>query len=179
MEVRILDEDDVALVGAIDRSEHVEVEHVVEDGVLRERPVTIADIPPWSADGDGDHTVGSKIGFCRPVLARGGILLGAFDDREVLGLAIVEPEFEPPMAWLAFLHVSRPHRRKGAARALWRRAADLAIAAGATSLYVSATSTGSAVGFYLAQGCRLADPAHPELFAEEPEDIHLVCPLDR
>jgi hypothetical protein len=44
-------------------------------------------------------------------------------------------------------------------------------------MYVSATPTGSAVGFYLGRGCRLADPVHPDLFAQEPEDIHLVCPL--
>ena len=53
-----------------------------------------------------------------------------------------------------------------------------ACAAGARSLYVSATPTGSAVGFSLGRGCRLADPVHPELFTDEPEDIHLVCPLD-
>jgi hypothetical protein len=34
------------------------------------------------------------------------------------------------------------------------------------------------VGFYLRQGCRLADPVHPDLWAKEPDDIHLVCPLD-
>lgn len=43
--------------------------------------------------------------------------------------------------------------------------------------YVSATPTGSAVGFYLGQGCRLADPGHSALFADEPEDIHLVYAL--
>jgi hypothetical protein len=33
------------------------------------------------------------------------------------------------------------------------------------------------VGFYLRQGCGLADPVHPALFAAEPEDVHLVLPL--
>ena len=42
---------------------------------------------------------------------------------------------------------------------------------------MSATPTGSAVGFYLSRGCVLADPPHPQLFAEEPEDIHFVLPL--
>jgi hypothetical protein len=42
---------------------------------------------------------------------------------------------------------------------------------------VSATSTGSAVGFYLSRGCRLADPVHPKLFELEPVDIHLVLDL--
>ncbi len=56
---------------------------------------------------------------------------------------------------------------------------DIAKAAGATSMYVSATPSGSAVGFYLSHQCRLADPVHPRLFAEEPEDIHLVVPVGR
>jgi ribosomal protein S18 acetylase RimI-like enzyme len=81
------------------------------------------------------------------------------------------------MAWLTFLHVSRPHRRRGAATALWGEATSLARAAGRSQLYVSATPTGSAVGFYLRQGCRLADPVHPALWAAEPDDIHLVCSL--
>ena len=79
--------------------------------------------------------------------------------------------------WLAFLHVSRPYRRRGAAQALWNVAADIAVADGAESIYVSATPTESAVGFYLRQGCRLAHPVHPDLFAAEPEDIHLVRSL--
>ena len=102
------------------------------------------------------------------------VALVASFGRPVAGLAVVHPTFEPPLAWLALLHVSRPHRRTGAGTALWAEAARLAGEAGATSLYVSATSTGSAVGFYLAQGCRLADPVHPELFALEPVDVHLV-----
>ena len=140
-------------------------------------PVFLADIPTWTRDG-GEHSVENLVGFCTPILERGATLLGAFDDDdELAGLAVVEPAFEPPRAWLALLHVSRPHRRRGAATALWAEAARLASSAGATSLYVSATPTGSAVGFYLRQGCELADPVHPVLFEHEPEDIHLVCPL--
>ncbi len=104
-------------------------------------------------------------------------MFGVFEGETVAGLAVAEPEFEPPLAWLAFLHVSRPFRRRGVASTLW----DVAVAesrdAGATSLYVSAVPTGSAVGFYLSKGCVLADPVHPDLFAMEPEDIHLMCAL--
>lgn len=103
---------------------------------------------------------------------------GAFDDDDELGgIAIVDPGFEPDLAWFAFLHVSRPRRRRGAASALWAESASIARDAGASAMYVSATPTGSAVGFYLRQGCRLADPVHPVLFADEPEDIHLVYAL--
>ncbi len=88
------------------------------------------------------------------------------------------PTFEPGLAWLATLHVSRTHRRRGVASALWEAGVALAREAGARSLYVSATPTGSAVGFYLGRGCQLADPVHLELFANEPEDIHLIYALD-
>ena len=178
MNVRRLEPRDVDLVASIDRSEHVEVQYRVNDGRLVEAPVSMADIPTWDPDGSGEHSVASHITFCASVVADGGVLLGAFnEDGELMGLATVHPTFEPGLAWLATLHVSRTHRRRGAASALWDAGIALARDAGARALYVSATSTGSAVGFYLGRGCRLADPVHAELFAHEPEDIHLVCPL--
>jgi GNAT superfamily N-acetyltransferase len=177
MRVRRLVADDVSLIATIDRSEHVDVEYGVIDGRLTARPVTMADIPAWDPNGSGPHSVAAHIEFGASVLAEGGVLLGAYDEGPVVGLAIVQPSFEARLAWLAFLHVSRPHRRQGAARTLWEAAVDLARGAAATSIYVSATPTGSALGFYLGQGCRLAHPPHPALFANEPDDVHLVCPL--
>ena len=177
MRVRRLVADDVALIATIDRSEHVDIQYAVIDGQLTEQPVSIAEVPGWDPIGSGPFSVASHIDFCSSVIAEGGVLLGAFEAEQPDGLAVVHRSFESRLAWLAFLHVSRPHRRQGAARALWEAAADLARAAGATSIYVSATPTGSAVGFYMQQGCRLADPVHPALFAKEPEDIHLVCSL--
>jgi ribosomal protein S18 acetylase RimI-like enzyme len=179
MQVRRLGAEDVALVAAIDRSEHVEVEYCVIDGQLQQVPAVITDVPAWDPTGSGPYSVAAKIAFCSSVVARGGILLGAFDGERTVGLAIVHPTFEPGLAWLASLHVSRPYRRRGAAQALWNAAADVAGAADAESIYVSATPTASAVGFYRRQGCRLAHPVHPDLFAAEPDDIHFVCSLNR
>ena len=179
MNVRHLEPDDVVLVAALDRSEHVEVQYRIDDGHLVEAPVFMADVPAWDPDGSGEHSVASHMAFYASVVADGAALFGAFDnDGELMGLATVHPTFEPGLAWLATLHVSRAHRRRGAATALWDESLALALEAGARFLYVSATPTGSAVGFYLSRGCRLADPVHAELFAHEPEDIHLVCPLD-
>jgi GNAT superfamily N-acetyltransferase len=177
MEVRRLPADDVALLATIDRTEHVDVEYRVVDGRMQQIPATIPDIAPWEPTGSGPHSVAAHVAFCESAVARGGILLGAFDGDQTAGLAIINPTFEPQLAWLAVLHVSRPFRRKGAAQSLWNVAADIAAANGAASMYVSATPTESAVGFYLRQGCRLADPVHPELFAAEPDDIHLVRSL--
>ncbi len=177
MRVRRLRAEDVALVAAIDRSEHVDVGYRVVDGQLQHVPAMITEVPAWDETGSGSHSVAAEIEFCRSVVARGGVLLGVSDAQRTVGLAIVHPAFEPLFAWLAFLHVSRPYRRSGVAQALWDAAVDVAVAGGAASMYVSATPTESAVGFYLRQGCHLAQPVHPELFAAEPDDIHLTRTL--
>jgi N-acetylglutamate synthase-like GNAT family acetyltransferase len=45
---------------------------------------------------------------------------------------------------------------------------------GAERLYVSATPSESAVGFYLEQGFAPVKEPLPELYELEPEDIHMV-----
>jgi hypothetical protein len=176
MEIRYLSADDLNLIGDIDRSEEIDVVYAVEDGELVSSAGNWV-VPDWSKNGTGEHSVQQKIDACSPVLERGGVLLGAFEGDALAGLAVVEPEFEPGMAWLAFMHVGRSHRRRGAATALWAETARIAAAADANSIYVSATPSGSAVGFYLSKGCVLAPTPHPELHAEEPEDIHLIRSL--
>ena len=176
-EVRVLGTESLGLIAAIDRSEHVDIEYDVASGQLLPRPVTMPEIPPWDATGTGPYSVAAEIQFCQPLVAAGGVLLGCFCEDECAGLAVVDPSFGPRLAWLAFLCVSRPYRRCGVASALWRSAAQVAAEAGSESMYVSAVPTGSAVGFYLSRGCRLADPVHPVLYAREPADIHLVCPV--
>jgi ribosomal protein S18 acetylase RimI-like enzyme len=177
VEIQSLTIEDVGIVASVDRSERVDREYEVIDGELQERRITMADIPAWEMSGSGAHSVAAKIEFCRERIRLGGELVAAAQGAEVLGVMVVEPRFDPPLARLTFLHVSRPHRRQGVASALWRAAVERAVEASATALYVSAVPTGSAVGFYLRQGCRLADPPHDLLLEEEPEDVHLVCRL--
>ena len=177
MRVRRLRPADIVRVADIDRSEHVDLQYRVVDGALQQVPATIREVPAWDVTGAGPHSVSAEIEFCRSVLARGGVLLGALDAERTVGLAIIQPGFEPPLAWLAFLHVSRPYRRSGVAQTLWSAVVEISIAASAETIYASATPTESAVGFYLRQGCRLAQPVHPTLFAAEPEDIHLTCSI--
>jgi GNAT superfamily N-acetyltransferase len=165
--------DALDIVAQIDRSEQIETTYRLVDGELTTEAVHW-DVPTWP-DGDGPHSIGELDKFLRPIVDRGGVLLGAYVDSAVAGVAVVETGFEAAMTWLAFLHVSRPHRRSGVATALWEETVRLARLAGDTSIYVSATPSGSAVGFYLSRGCVLADPPHAALFDLEPEDIHLLC----
>jgi GNAT superfamily N-acetyltransferase len=176
MEIRRLPPESLRLISDIDRSEEVRVGYTVEDGALISHRVHWL-VPNWSPSGLDEHSVQHQIETWRPVLGRGGMLLGAFDGETLAGLAIIEPVFEPGTAWLAFMHVGRPHRRRGAATALWTEAERIAAAAGANTIYVSATPSESAVGFYLSKGCVLASTPHPELHAREPEDIHLTRSL--
>ena len=78
------------------------------------------------------------------------------------------------MAWLAYMHVSRLYRRQGVGRMLWDEAERIAREREATSIYVSAIPSGPAIDFYAGHGCRPVEEPHSELFAREPEDIHLV-----
>ncbi len=176
IEIRRLSSDEIRLIGSIDRSEHIDGLYTIEDGRLVHKPVEI-DVPSWMLEGTGEHSVGGLIEDLEPLVVGGASLLGAFDQNEFLGLVIVDGSFEPGLAWLVFLHVSRQHRRRGVASALWPAAERIALDAGADSMYVSATPSDSAVGFYLDRGCRLARPPHPQLLAKEPEDIHFVCTI--
>lgn len=58
-----------------------------------------------------------------------------------------------------------------------RKACEIAREAGSRRMYVSSTPSSSAVGFYIAQGCKLAEEVDPELYALEPDDIHLILDL--
>lgn len=78
------------------------------------------------------------------------------------------------MVQLASLYVSRAYRRQGAASQLLAEAVRIGRERGASELYVSATPSGSAVGFYLRNGFTPTDTPHPALFELEPEDIHMV-----
>jgi ribosomal protein S18 acetylase RimI-like enzyme len=177
--IRRIPRDDLrTVVGAIDRSEHVDAEYTVVDGRLVERPVTMSEIPSWDPVGDGPYSVAAKVRHCGSVVdEHGGVVLGASEGQRVAGVAVVAPSFEPPLAWFAQLHVNRADRRQGVASALWDAASALARASGAKQLYVSATPTASAVGFHRSRGCRLADPVHSVLFEHEPDDVHLVSDL--
>ena len=163
-------------IGAIDRSEHLTQLYTYRCGALEARAVDEA-VPTWSLSGDGVHSVQGMIRAWQPILDRGGTLVGAFDGEVPAGLAIYRPRLVAELADLALLHVSRSYRRKGVASALTHEVARLARADGARRLYVSATPSGSAVGFYRSHGFEPTDEPNPELFALEPDDIHMILEL--
>jgi GNAT superfamily N-acetyltransferase len=168
--------DELHRISELDRSEHVTLAYEIEDGTLARVEVDWH-VPAWFVDGDGDHSLSEQVAFCRSHLDQGGVMLGAFKDDLLVGVAVLRPRFRENMAQLAFLHVSRGFRRQGIAKRLMKEACKIAREVGARRMYVSSTPSSSAVGFYLAQGCKLAIEADPELYALEPEDIHLILDL--
>ena len=120
---------------------------------------------------------GSYIERWKAILERAGVALGAFDGTRLVGMAVLEYHLTERMAHLVALFVSQDSRRHGVAAQLTQEVMRLAKAQGADQLYVSATPSESAIGFYLSQGFALAKQVHKELYALEPEDIHLLRQL--
>lgn len=113
----------------------------------------------------------------KPMLQRGGTVIGAFDGDTLVGVAVLRLRLTERTAQLAALFVSKDHRRLGVATRLTAEVARLARLSGASALYVSATPSESAVGFYTIQGFRPTEQVNEELYELEPEDIHMVKPL--
>lgn len=106
-------------------------------------------------------------------LESGGVMLGAFDGELLVGVGVLRYRLEEGVAELSGLWVSRDYRRRGIARQLASEIFRLAKEDGAREIYVSATPSESAVGFYVGQGFRPTDRVNDELFRQEPEDIHM------
>jgi GNAT superfamily N-acetyltransferase len=176
--IKQLDKSAATRVGEIDRSEYVTLNYIYKDGKLEDKIVDW-DVPRWHS-GNGNHSISHMIDFSKRMLStEGAVLLGALDGESLAAIAIYRPNLTPTMAQLALLHVSRAYRKQGIAKRLTDEMVKLAKADGATEMYASATPSESAVGFYRSQGFEVAPPdrIQPELFKEEPEDIHMIKPL--
>jgi len=159
-------------IAEIDRSEQIRLGYRVEDGVLRSEPVRW-DVPRWTRGATGEPNIEARIRKLASRLEAGDTAIGAFDGDLLVGYIVLHA-LSPGLAQLAELFVSSRYRRRGIASRLTTALAQRARADGAEEIYVSAVPSESAVGFYASQGFRLAEQVHPELFALEPEDIHMV-----
>ena len=163
-----MDAADLGRIREIDRSESVRRKHVYDRGELR--PVEINhEIPRWS-----EEMVAEATEMLAPKLAAGGVLLGAFAGDTLVGVAVLGGDFigaQSNQLQLVFLYVSNSFRRRGIARQLMDEVCLCARSRGAKQLYISATETESAVGFYFRYGCQLAEAVDPVLYELEPADI--------
>lgn len=162
-----LDVDALDQIGQIDRTEPVKALYEQSGEQLSLSPVEPF-VGQWPS-------IPKVIEFCRDHMQNSAETLGAFDDDALVGIGIMTPNIQPQMAQLAFLHISAGHRRRGIATHLLSQLKQRVILSGHSSIYVTATPTKSAVGFYLRAGFLPTDQPIPHLLALEPEDIHMVA----
>jgi predicted N-acetyltransferase YhbS len=170
MNIRLLQRAEIPLIWQIDRREVIENIYTLRDGklVLEPEHYDMQGWPPGEAE------------LYTPMLLdcydRGGTFWGAFENDKLIGVAILESKFigsKHDTLQLKFLHVSRDYRKQGIASTLFRLAVEKAQALGAKKLYISATPSENTVNYYMRLGSVLATEIDSELFALEPEDIHL------
>jgi GNAT superfamily N-acetyltransferase len=172
--IRQLRNDEIDTVWTIDRSEVIHRIYRLQQGVLVLEPAycEASGWPPGEVE-----RVTPLLHDCH---RRGGGFYGMFEDKVLVGAAVIDGEFiGPDRAWVAvkFLYVSGSHRGKGVGSRLFQYAKDMARRSGARGLYISSTPTENTVNFYLHLGCEIAPEPDPTLFALEPEDIHLTFAL--
>ncbi len=131
----------------------------------------------WSRPPKSPATWNHHIAGWRPILAEGGAAIGAFAGARLVGIAVLRPRLSARIAQLDALFVDKDHRRRHVARRLVEEVARLARDRGATALYVSATPSESAIGFYRSQGFTPTNQVNAALYALEPDDIHMIKPL--
>lgn len=170
MNIRPLQREEIPLIWQIDRREVVQNIYFLRDGELVLKP-DYFDIQGWPP---GEAKLYTPILFdCHD---RGGTFWGAFENDALVGVSILESKFigcQHDTLQLKFLHVSRDFRKRGIASTLFKLAVEKAKTGGAKKLYISATPSEHTINYYLKLGCVLTSEIDPELFALEPEDIHL------
>jgi GNAT superfamily N-acetyltransferase len=163
---------DLARIGEIDRTERIETVSVQHGARLEEQAGDFS-APAWFTEGEGEHSVAYQRAECERYLAAGGIALGAFADTRRVGIGIVSPHIRPGIAQLSYLHVSSEYRDRGIGGHLSEELERLARGYGDTRMVVSATPSLNTVRFYRRRGFKPMSEPLPELYALEPEDVHL------
>jgi ribosomal protein S18 acetylase RimI-like enzyme len=170
--VRQLRDDELGRVAEIDRTEQIDAIFVQRGTELESRPGDWS-APPWDPDGDGEHSVAAHVREVARSVDAGGTALGAFDGSRLVGLGVVLPHLRPGIAQLAWLHVTAGQRDAGIGRRLCGALEAIAKGAGDDRIVVSATPSEHTVGFYRRRGYQVMAEPLPELYAREPEDVHL------
>jgi GNAT superfamily N-acetyltransferase len=168
--IRKLIHPELPLIWTIDRAEVIDNVYHFRDGKLVLEPEHY-DMQGWPP-GEPEH----YHPFLEDCFERGGHFWGAFDGDKLIGVAVLESKFigsKKDTLQLKLLHLSRGVRRKGLGRRLFSVAVEQAKSMGAAKMYISSAPSENTVNFYFHLGCRLAEEIDKELFALEPEDIHL------
>lgn len=163
---------DLARIGEIDRTERIDVLYV-QHGTRLEELAGDWSSPPWKPEGQGEHSVAAQQASLESLTESGAIALGAFDGDRLVGIGVLVPHLRSGVSQLAYLHVSDGYRASGIGSLLSDQLERMAIGGGHSMIVVSATPSQNTVRFYRARGYELMAEPLPELYALEPEDVHL------
>lgn len=167
---RELTRDEILGLWSLDRAEVIDNIYYYEHGelVLKPEHYDVQGFPAGEPEMFTPHLLACH--------ARGGWFYGLFDGERLIAEVVLDREFLGPrrdLLQLKALHVSRQYRDRGLGRRLFDLAAEKARSLGARGFYVSATPSEHTVNFYVRLGCKPIAEPDPELYALEPEDIHL------
>jgi predicted N-acetyltransferase YhbS len=171
---RTLLRDEIETIWTIDRSEVIDNVYYLQDGELILKPEHY-DVRGWPPGEAERYTP-----LLYACFDRGGIFCGAFEGPQLIGVAVVDTKHIGPnhdLLQLKFLHVSHAYRRRGVGLRLFEQAKAIASEHSARGLYISATPSENTINFYRSRGCVVTPTPEDELFALEPDDIHLECPV--
>ncbi len=172
MEIRPLTREQIEKVWTIDRSEIIKNIYRLQDGKLLLHP-DFCDAPGWEEGEAEKYTPLLQQSF-----DRGGKFFGIFDGEKLAGAAVIDNVWlgsRRDLLQLSFLHVSNAYRGQRLGVRLFERCKEAAKLLGAKGLYVSATPSEHTVNFYQHLGCVVTSTPDPQLFAMEPDDIHMEC----
>lgn len=172
MRIRALARDEIERIWTIDRSELIERVYRLQDGVLVLQP------DPFDARGWPPGQAEKYAPLLYACFDRGGSFYGGFEGDQLIGIAVLDTPWigrERDLLQLKMLYVSHGYRKQGVGTALFEHARAAARDRGARGLYISASPSENTIHFYQRLGAVLIPEPDPELYALEPEDIHLVC----
>ena len=176
MELRHLRQSDLGRLAGIDRSDYSDTWCVVRGGVVCQEKREFRHV------GFSQEHWRKMAEEWGESLRRGDILLvGAFDGGDPVGVAGLETDrrygWNRNMYNFGPIWVSREYRGRGIGKRLFLMVLKEAEELDVDALYVSATPVPGTVGFYMSMGCRLLKSPDPELYRQEPEDIHMYLSL--
>ena len=168
--IRKLRRNEIAKIWTLDRGEVVENTYSLQNGnlVLQPKHYEILD---WPAGQIEKYTP-----ILIDCLERGGTFYGMFQDKELIGVSVLDNKYigrNKDQLQLKFMYVSRSYRRHGIGKKLFKKTVETANKMKAKKLYVSASPSENTINFYVNLGCRVTQDINQELFELEPKDIHL------
>jgi predicted N-acetyltransferase YhbS len=167
---RELLENEIDAIWNIDRTEFIEAVYSNQTGTLSEEKINhmLYGWPP-----DEDKIYGPILKDC---FKRKGYFLGGFHDGILKAIVVLESKWigkNRDTLQLKFLHIDQQFRGMGIGKVLFCYAVEKAQQLKAKRMYISSCENKNTVDFYKHLGCRITDEIEPELYAFEPNDIHM------